>query len=97
MSTRRRLIGVVKSDKMAKTVVIEISRTFRHPLYKKVVHSSKSVKVHDELNCKIGDQVQVVESRPFSREVRWVVEKIIKHASAPVVTIEEKVLGNDSA
>jgi len=98
MNTRRRLTGIVKSDKMTKTIVVEISRTFRHPVYEKVVHSSKTIKAHDELGCKIGDQVKVVESRPISRDVRWVVEEIIKRASAPVVTTEEeKVSDNDSA
>ena len=48
MNTRRRLIGFVTSNKMMKTVVVEITRTFQHPLYKKVVHSSKSVKAHDD-------------------------------------------------
>ncbi len=98
MSTRRRLIGVVKSDKMTKTVVVEVTRTFRHPLYEKIVHTSKTFKAHDELECKSGDQVQIVESRPLSRDVRWVVEKVIKRASAPAVTSEEeKVLSDDSA
>ncbi len=79
MNNRRRLTGVVKSNKMMKTVVVEITRTYRHPLYKKVVHSSESVKAHDELNCQIGDTVQIVESRPLSRDKRWVVQSIVKH------------------
>jgi small subunit ribosomal protein S17 len=78
MNTRRRLTGVVTSNKMTKTVVVEISRTFRHPLYRKVVHLSKRVKAHDEMDCQIGDKVQIVESRPLSRDKRWVVESIIK-------------------
>lgn len=78
MNERRRLIGVVTSNKMMKTVVVEISRTFRHPLYRKVVHTSKSVKAHDEMGCQIGDEVQIVESRPLSRDKRWVVEAVIK-------------------
>ena len=64
---------------MTKTVVVEIVRKFRHPLYKKVVYTSKRVKAHDELGCQIGDQVQIVESRPLSRDKRWVVEAVIKH------------------
>jgi small subunit ribosomal protein S17 len=79
MNDRRRITGVVTSNKMIKTVVVEISRTFRHPLYRKVVHLSKRVKAHDELGCQIGDQVQIVESRPLSRDKRWVVEFIVKH------------------
>src|SRR5215470_1906912 len=78
MNNRRRMIGVVTSNKMTKTVVVEITRKFRHPLYKKVVYSSKRVKAHDELGCQIGDEVQMVESRPLSRDKRWVVEAILK-------------------
>ena len=79
MNDRRRITGVVTSNKMTKTVVVEIGRTFRHPLYRKVVHLSKRVKAHDELGCQIGDQVQIVESRPISKDKRWVVEAIVKH------------------
>ena len=79
MNNRRRITGVVTSNKMTKTVVVEIGRKFRHPLYRKVVHLSKRVKAHDELGCQIGDQVQIVESRPLSRDKRWVVESIVKH------------------
>jgi small subunit ribosomal protein S17 len=78
MNNRRRITGVVTSNKMTKTVVVEISRKFRHPLYHKVIHLSKRVKAHDELGCQIGDQVQIVESRPLSRDKRWVVESIVK-------------------
>ena len=78
MNNRRRMTGVVTSNRMTKTVVVEISRKYRHPLYKKVVHSSKRVKAHDELNCQIGDEVQIVASKPISREKHWVVENIIK-------------------
>ena len=78
MNKRRRMTGVVTSNKMTKTVVVEITRTYRHPLYKKVVHSSKRVKAHDELECQIGDEVQLVASKPISREKHWVVENIIK-------------------
>ena len=79
MNDRRRITGVVTSNKMTKTVVVEIGRTYRHPLYRKVVHLSKRVKAHDELGCQIGDRVQIVESRPISRDKRWVVESIVKH------------------
>jgi len=72
------MTGVVTSNKMTKTVVVEITRVFRHPLYRKVVHSSKRVKAHDEIGCQIGDQVQIVESRPISRDKHWVVESVIK-------------------
>ncbi|MCX6065475.1 MAG: 30S ribosomal protein S17 [Chloroflexi bacterium] len=78
MNNRRRITGVVTSNKMQKTVVVEISRNYRHPLYKKVIHSTNRVKAHDELGCQIGDEVQIVESRPLSAEKRWVVEAIVK-------------------
>jgi small subunit ribosomal protein S17 len=81
MNTRRRMQGVVKSNKMMKTVVVEITRTFRHPLYQKVVHSAKRVKAHDELGCQIGDEVQIIESKPVSKEKKWSVEKIITKSS----------------
>lgn len=78
MNNRRRIVGVVTSNKMTKTVVVEITRKFRHPLYRKVVYTSKRVKAHDEIGCQIGDEVQIVESHPISRDKRWVVEKVVK-------------------
>jgi small subunit ribosomal protein S17 len=78
MNTRRRITGVVTSDKMDKTVIVEISRTYRHRLYKKVVSSRRHVMAHDELGCQLGDHVRIVESKPISRRKRWVVEEIIR-------------------
>jgi small subunit ribosomal protein S17 len=78
MNKRRRMVGKVTSNKMMKTVVVEIVRKYRHPLYQKVVYSSSRVKAHDEHGCQIGDQVQIVESRPLSRDKRWVVETVLK-------------------
>jgi small subunit ribosomal protein S17 len=75
---RRRLTGVVTSNKMDKSVLVEIKRTYRHQLYKKVVHTRKRVMAHDELGCQIGDRVNIVESRPLSRRKRWVVEEILR-------------------
>lgn len=89
MNNRRRLIGVVRSNKMMKTVVVEIVRTYRHPLYRKVVHLNKSVKAHDELGCEIGDTVQIVESQPLSRDKRWVVELIVKRLGQSAVEIKK--------
>lgn len=77
MNTRRRLTGVVTGNKMMKTVIVEVTRTFRHPLYEKVIHSSKKLVVHDELGCNVGDEVQIVESKPISKTKRFVVEKIL--------------------
>ena len=78
MNTRRRLNGVVASNKMTKTVVVEVSRSYRHPLYGKVVHKTKRFQVHDEMKCQVGDKVQIVESKPISKNKRWIVEKILK-------------------
>lgn len=90
MNNRRRLTGVVTSDKMDKTVMVEISRTYRHPLYKKVVHSKKKVMAHDELGSEVGDRVKIVESRPISKNKRWVVEEIIlKETLGEEVELEE--------
>jgi small subunit ribosomal protein S17 len=97
MNERRRLVGFVKSNKMMKTVVVTINRTFRHPLYKKVVHTSHHVKAHDELGCQEGDQVQIVESRPLSREKRWVVEAILKHGRGLEVVEESAIEVEESA
>ena len=77
MNNRRRLNGVVKSNKMDKTFIVDVDRTFAHPLYHKVVTRKKSYKAHDPFGCNVGDKVTIVESKPISRTVRWVVEKIL--------------------
>lgn len=81
MNTRRRMTGFVTSNKMTKTVVVEITRTYQHPLYRKVVHSSKRVKAHDEFDCQVGDEVAIVESRPLSRDKFWVVESVVRRVA----------------
>ena len=78
MNNRRRLIGTVVSAKMQKTVVVQITRSYRHKLYKKVVSSHNRIKAHDELGCRVGDEVRIVESKPISREKRFVVEEILE-------------------
>lgn len=88
MNNRRRLTGVVTSDKMTKTVVVQITRTYSHPLYKKVVHSSNRVKAHDELGAHTGDEVVIVESRPLSRDKHWVVESIVRRLGETTVLAE---------
>ena len=80
MNKRRRLIGTVVSNKMQKTVVVQVKRTYRHKLYKKIVFSHNRFMAHDELGCNPGDQVCIVESRPISRTKRWVVEEIIERS-----------------
>ena len=88
MNERRRIVGFVTSNKMEKTVVVEIERTFRHRLYKKTVHSRKRMMAHDELGCQIGDQVQIVESRPLSANKRWVVEAILRRSTGAESPVE---------
>jgi small subunit ribosomal protein S17 len=79
---RKALVGVVVSDKMDKTVIVRVERRVLHPRYKKYIRKRKKYKAHDPQNlCKIGDVVQIEESKPLSREKRWrVVRTIVKAA-----------------
>ncbi|MCL0062071.1 30S ribosomal protein S17 [Thermodesulfovibrionales bacterium] len=64
--------GKVIKDRMNKTAVVAVTRTFQHPLYKKTISKVTKFKAHDEENrCKIGDMVQIIESKPLSKEKRW--------------------------
>jgi small subunit ribosomal protein S17 len=63
---------------MQKTAVVEVERSFRHPLYRKVVRTAKKYKAHDELGASPGDKVRIVESKPISRTKYWVVEEILR-------------------
>ena len=79
MNNRRRITGVVTSNKMDKTVVVEISRKFRHPLYQKVVSRHKRIMAHDEKNeCNMGDMVMIMETRPFSAKKRWRLVEVVE-------------------
>lgn len=78
MNNRRRLVGTVISNKMQKTAVVEVKRVYRHPLYHKVVRSTKTYKAHDELGTSPGDKVRIVESKPVSKTKFWVVEEILR-------------------
>ncbi|HZD09807.1 MAG TPA: 30S ribosomal protein S17 [Candidatus Binatia bacterium] len=78
---RKRLTGVVSSDKMDKTIVVEVVTTKRHPLYEKVVRLKKKYKAHDENNeAHIGDRVEIIESRPHSRHKRWSLVAVVDRA-----------------
>jgi len=75
--------GTVVSNRMNKTVAVAIVRSYQHPLYKKVIRSTKKVLAHDEQNqCNVGDVIQVMESRPLSRRKRWRVQSIISAAQS---------------
>ncbi len=89
-NNRRRLIGRVVSDKMDKTVVVAIDVRKMHPIYKKVVRETKKLYARDESNSvPIGAVVRVVESRPYSKTVRWVVEEVIE--AKDFATIDQMV------
>jgi len=78
---RKSRTGVVVSDKMEKTIVVEIVRKAKHPLYGKTVTTSKRYKVHDEENkAKIGDKVLITETRPLSKDKRWRLVEIVEAA-----------------
>ena len=73
--------GVVVSDKMDKTVVVSVVEKYKHPLYKKTVTRTKRFKAHDESNeCGVGDRVEIIETRPISKDKCWRVNKIVEKA-----------------
>ncbi|MBR1559138.1 MAG: 30S ribosomal protein S17 [Clostridia bacterium] len=78
---RKTRTGVVVSDKMDKTIVVEIRTRVRHPLYGKIMNRTNKIKAHDENNeCGIGDTVRVMETRPLSKDKRWRLVEIIEKA-----------------
>lgn len=78
---RKTRVGVVTSDKMDKTVVVTIKDKVRHPLYNKIVNRTVKYKAHDENNeCGMGDKVLIMECRPYSKDKRWRVVKIVEKA-----------------
>ena len=80
-SGKKEFVGLVKSDKMDKTIVVSVENTTMHPLYKKYVTRIKKLKAHDENNeAKIGDRVRVVECRPISKEKCWRLDAILEKA-----------------
>ena len=73
--------GYVVSDKMEKTVVVRIERRFKHPMYKKTVKRYSNIKVHvDDDQCKVGDFVRVMETRPVSKDKRWRLVEVVRKA-----------------
>lgn len=78
---RKTRVGLVVSDKMDKTVVVAIVDNVKHPLYKKIVKRTVRLKAHDERNeCRVGDRVEVMETRPLSKDKRWRVIEILEKA-----------------
>ena len=94
-AVRRKIVGVVIRDKMDKSVVIEVEKFLKHPRYHKYLKTKKRYKAHDEGNaCKVGDRVLLVETRPLSKDKRWMVKEIIRREG--VTTGEGKVVRNDT-
>ncbi|MBC8533328.1 30S ribosomal protein S17 [Yeguia hominis] len=78
---RKTAVGRVVSDKMDKTIVVAIQDSVRHPLYKKIIKRTVKLKAHDEKNeCRIGDRVRVMETRPLSKDKRWRLVEIVEKA-----------------
>ena len=78
---RKTRVGTVVSDKMQKTVVVEVERAGRHPLYGKIVRHSRRFKAHDEAGeAHLGDKVLIAETRPLSRDKRWRVAQVLERA-----------------
>jgi small subunit ribosomal protein S17 len=93
METRRQeKVGIVTSNKMQKSVVVTVDRQTNHPLYKRVVRRSIKFLAHDEKNeCKVGDTVRILETRPLSKRKRWRVVQVIAKA-AQVAPLPEAVV-----
>lgn len=80
-NSRKVRLGTVVSDKMDKTVVVEVARQFPHRLYGKIIKRTKKFKAHDEENsCGVGDIVRIMETRPLSKQKRWRVVEIVERA-----------------
>ena len=78
---RKTRTGIVVSDKMDKTIVVTIEDNVRHPLYKKIIKRTVKLKAHDENNeCRVGDRVSIMETRPLSKDKRWRLVEIIEKA-----------------
>ncbi|OPX96785.1 MAG: 30S ribosomal protein S17 [Syntrophorhabdus sp. PtaU1.Bin002] len=94
-SNRRKMTGVVVRDKMDKTVVIEVEKFLKHPKYHKYLKKKRRYKAHDEKNeCRTGDRVLIVESRPLSKEKRWVVKSVVEKEK--LMLVQEEVGKHDT-
>ena len=79
---RKTRVGLVTSDKMDKTIVVSVTDNVKHPLYNKIVKRTYKLKAHDENNeCRIGDRVKVMETRPLSKDKRWRLVEIVEKAT----------------
>ena len=78
---RNAQVGIVVSDKMQKTVVVAVERLVQHEAYQKTIRRTSRFMAHDELGCKRGDRVRIVETRPLSKRKRWSVDAIVEKAA----------------
>ena len=87
---RRRLVGVVVSDRMTKTVVVRVTRLVRHPVYQRVIRRSKKFKVHDpDSQAHVGDEVRIEETRPLSKEKRWRLLEVLRRGVGEDIPLAE--------
>jgi small subunit ribosomal protein S17 len=95
METKRKTrLGIVVSDKVSKTVIVAVGTPKRHPLYKKTIKKVVKYKAHDEHSeCKVGDKVRIVETRPLSKDKRWRVAEIVAKGEVVKILPEEIIHG----
>jgi len=92
MGKRKEFVGKVISDKMQKTIIVQVSRLSKHPKYSRIIRKYTKFKVHDEKNlAKLGDIVRIRECRPLSKEKHFLLKEIIKKAQAPEVELKEGI------
>lgn len=93
MGRRKEFIGEVVSNKMKKTVVVRVTRIAKHAKYSRVMKMENKFKAHDEKGaCQVGDMVKIVETRPISKDKRFMVGEILKKTQAPAVELKEEVV-----
>lgn len=94
MGQKRTIQGTVISDKMDKTVVVQVRRRRKHNLYRKVITVTSNYKAHDDANdCRIGDEVRIIEARPMSKEKRWRVIEVLSRGD--VAEIDPETIGRE--
>lgn len=86
----KEFIGIVVSKGMLKTALVEVKRTFRHPIYKKFLTRSTKFKVHDEMETKVGDNVKIQETKPISKEKNFKVVEIVNHSETAMIKTKKK-------
>jgi len=90
---RKQKTGIVTSVKMHKTIVVMVEQTFRHPFYQKVVRRTVKFKVHDETNsCQVGDLVEIMETRPISKEKHWRLLRVIGKGKVALRDLPKKIV-----